>query len=160
MAELDPVSMTLRSLLKTGEEGQYTIENITDPYVLTIYWKQYVWHIISLVVLLLILFGGAWYFFKYKQEIKMRVDEEVVDARSSLQIALDAFSELNPSLVRDELTLKQFYLMLTNIIKQYLGAVYDSNVPEMTTTEVLTFICDELGAAFQKKLNTILGYFD
>ncbi|RAP36840.1 hypothetical protein DID80_05015 [Candidatus Marinamargulisbacteria bacterium SCGC AAA071-K20] len=157
--ELKPFVITLKSLLKTDEEGKYKIESVSKPYVLNIYWKGYLKPVLLLLFLGVLIFFGIWYYLKQKQ-VKETEDFVPKETRTPLQISLDSFAGLNASMVQDDTSLKLFYLMVTEITKHYLGAVYDKHVPEMTTTEALRFMRSQLGEAFEKKLNAILGQSD
>jgi hypothetical protein len=157
--DLESIPITLKSVLKTGADGQYKIEDVTDPYVLTISWGPYIKYFIIFLILTLLLGFGLWRYLKLKNK-HGQVDLTPVDTRTPLQIALDSFAVVNPAMAQDETTLKQFYLKISEITKHYLGDAYGEHVPEMTTTEALRFMNRQLGEAFEKKLNAILGQSD
>lgn len=157
---LPPYAMTFKSLLKTDEKGQFNIEDVTNPYELYIEWNRYIVPGSIVFIVLLILIGSIWYYLKRRHVHRVIDHLDPEDEKSALEVALERFNSISVSMVKDDESLKMFYLLLSDITKHYLGSKYNKHIPEMTTSEALAFIHKELGEAFAKKLNTILSQSD
>lgn len=126
----EPVPITIISLLA----------NVTDtpdirplkPLVVVPNQTWYWWTIAGGAVL--ILAAILFFLFRNKQQ------KGFVDSRTPWEIAYAELAQLEQqSLIADQ-KYREFYGQMTDLTKQYLGALYHSNIPDMTTDEIASWL--------------------
>ncbi len=126
----EPVPITIISLLA----------NVTDtpdirplkPLVVVPNQTWYWWTIAggALLILAAILF----FLFRKKQQ------KEFVDSRTPWEVAYSDLAQLEQQSLIAEQKYREFYGQMTDLSRQYLGALYHSNIPDMTTDEIVDWL--------------------
>ncbi|MEW5735267.1 MAG: hypothetical protein AB1921_10460 [Thermodesulfobacteriota bacterium] len=78
--------------------------------------------------------------------LRRRLDRsvmEVVAQRPAHEVALDGLSGLSRALERQEIEEKPFYFTLTQIVREYMGAIRGFPAAEMTTQEIAARTADD-----------------
>ncbi len=107
------------------------------------YTKYYLYGGLGLVLLLLAAAAlGYWLW-------KRRRAQGAVDLRSPWEIAFEKLAYLRVEYlekeITDQLQAKEFYFQLTEVVREYLGRIYETDVLEMTTEQFLeAFLNKEL----------------
>ncbi|MFZ5981623.1 MAG: hypothetical protein ACOYVF_13430 [Candidatus Zixiibacteriota bacterium] len=127
----EPVPIKVLSMLQNAGDSvdikplkaQYEFKRDYTPY--------YIWGAVAFVILL----GGGlliWYFMRRRKKA-----EEPVDLRPPWEKAFERLAVLKEKNYPAEGRYKDYYFELTEIYREYLGRMYDIDVLEKTTAEVL-----------------------
>jgi hypothetical protein len=129
------IPIKIKSLL-TNANDSTDIRPLKGPYEFKrSYLAYYIWGGIALVVLAIALY--LWRRWRRKKTI-----EEPVDLRPAWEIAFEKLAVLREKKLVEEGKHKEFYLELTEIIREYLGRMYDLTALDMTTTEFLELLSE------------------
>lgn len=102
-------------------------------------WELF-WTIVILVILAVaLIIGGVWVYRKYFRNRKKGEKEEVkiIDNRPADVIALEQLEQLRQEKLWQEGRSKEYYSILTDIIKSYVSRRYGINAVESTTDDLL-----------------------
>ncbi|MBN1621827.1 MAG: hypothetical protein JW871_04470 [Endomicrobiales bacterium] len=127
-----PIKISVESLItKYGDSGD--IRDIKPPLYLRIaYFVYLIW-----VLAAAILFYG--FYFWYKKYQKRKISEFPAQEKPGIppmQLALGELDKLRNSDLVQEGRIKEFYIALTNIIRDYLSGVYSIETRDRTTSEI------------------------
>jgi len=126
----EPVPIRIVSLLES-ESDSLDIRALKKPYEFPRnYTYYYVWGSLAAIVLA----GGffLWWWWRRRKKVA-----DAVDLRPPWEIALERLAFLKESDLILKGEYKTFYLELTEITRGYLGRMYNSDVLEMTTEQLL-----------------------
>lgn len=125
------VPIKVKSLL--GSESDSTdIRPLKPPYeFVRDYTMYYVYGGLALLVILVAAFL-LWRRFRRKEVVA-----KPVDRRPPWEIAFERLAVLQQQNLVDKALYKQYYIELTELTREYLGKMYERDVMEMTTEELL-----------------------
>lgn len=129
------IPIKIKSLL-TNANDSTDIRPLKGPYEFKrSYLAYYIWGAIVLIVLALALY--LWMRWR-----RRKVEEEPVDLRPAWEIAFEKLAMLREKKLVEAGEHKEYYLELTEIIRGYLGRMYDLTALDMTTTEFLVLLSE------------------
>ncbi|PWB72264.1 hypothetical protein C3F09_06920 [candidate division GN15 bacterium] len=131
LAEAIPIK--IKSLLANAGDS-VDIKPLKGPYQFK---RNYVPYYIMGGALLVLL---AVAFFLWNRWRRRKVSAEPVDLRPAWEIAFEKLAILRERKLIEEGKHKEFYLELTEIVRGYLGRMYDLTALDMTTTEFLDLL--------------------
>jgi len=127
------IPIKIKSLLANAGDS-VDIKPLKGPYEFKRnYLPYYIWGGVLLCVLAIA--GYLWYRWRRKKVIA-----EPIDLRPAWEIAFEKLAILREKKLLDEGKHKEFYLELTEIIRGYLGRMFDLTALDMTTTEFLELL--------------------
>ena len=113
--------------------------------------------------IILLLAALAFSIYKY-QQYKNKEEDDVeitpVDTRTPLEIASERLVKLYENNLYKKEQPKEHYIILSEIIKGFLGQLYHENMVEMTTTELCNACQKKLNVNLFQKLKNILLFSD
>jgi hypothetical protein len=127
------IPIKIKSLLANAGDS-VDIKPLKPPYAFK---RSYVAYYIfgGALILLLALAGYSWYRWR-----RRKVAEQPVDLRPAWEIAFEKLAFLREKKLLEDGKHKEFYLELTEIVRAYLGRMYDLTALDMTTTEFLELL--------------------
>jgi hypothetical protein len=149
-----PINVTVESMIaKYGDSGD--IRDIKPPV-------RPAYSVISTFKWLLVVFLAALFLYLlYKKYLKHRLPE--IPARETpkippAELALNELEKLKNSGLIKEGRIKEFYIAMTDIVRDYLSADLDIQTRDRTTTEIYQDL--RKGLSDRKYLNAIKNFFD
>lgn len=132
----EAVPIKVLSLL-TNVGDSVDVRPLKEPYQFARdYTLYYIWGgIVAFVLILAALF--IWWRIR-----KRRMVGEPIDLRPPWEIAFEQLALLQQKKLPDEERYKEYYIELTEILRTYLGRMYNVNVLDMTTYEFETAFAD------------------
>jgi hypothetical protein len=127
LAEAVPIKV--KSLIENAGDSA-DIRPVKAPYEFK---RNYVPYIIAGGVLLLFLAGALIWWRMRKRE----AEAALIDTRPPWEIAYEKLALLQTSPLLLDARYKEFYVELTEIVREFLGRIYKINVLDMTTEEFL-----------------------
>ncbi|MCB4757179.1 MAG: BatD family protein [Elusimicrobia bacterium] len=129
-ANTEPVNIVVQSLLdKFGDEGQLR------PLKGFFNFRSYLW--LWILIGVLIGLGAGFFALKWIQKRKKEALEAAGPPKPPEEIAWDALNQLEFSGLLTDGNIKEFYIRLSQILRQYLENRYKVLALERTTTELL-----------------------
>ncbi|MFH1686778.1 MAG: BatD family protein [bacterium] len=127
----EPVAIKVNSLLDEGADSldikpQKPVYEFQRDYT-----KYYTWGGIALGLLLL----GAYLWWRHRR--RRGGQAEPVDLRPPWEIAFEQLAFLKEKPLLSERRFKEYYLELTDIVRSFLGRMYEVDTMEMTTDEFI-----------------------
>ncbi|MEW5993996.1 MAG: hypothetical protein AB1744_06330 [Candidatus Zixiibacteriota bacterium] len=117
--------------------------------------RYYLWGGIGLFILLLFVIIVWLYLWKKRRAVKP------VDLRPAWEIAFERLALLKQQPLLSKGRFKEYYIELTEIVREYLGRMYDLNVLDMTTEEFLErFLEFELPQGLHDNVGRFLRHAD
>jgi len=98
-------------------------------------WLDYIWYIVGGVVLLLLIIGITIYFATRKKPLPPPVPQGPVETLQEYTMRL--LNELDAQSVWQKGNVKEYYVQLTDIIRDYIEARFKTSALELTTDEIL-----------------------
>jgi len=98
-------------------------------------WLDYIWYIVGGVVLLLLIIGITIYFATRKKPLPPPVQQGPVETLQEYTMRL--LNELDAQSVWQKGNVKEYYVQLTDIIRDYIEARFKTSALELTTDEIL-----------------------
>jgi hypothetical protein len=129
------IPIKIKSLLENAGDS-VDIRPLKGPYEFKRNYLPY-YIIGGALVVLLAVAGYLWR--RWRQR---RVTAEQIDLRPAWEIAFEKLAILREKKLLDDGKHKTYYLELTEIIRGYLGRMYDLTALDMTTTEFLELLGD------------------
>ena len=133
----EPIAIKVKSLIAEGADTA-DIRDVKAPLSFETGWPWWVYAIIAGVIILL---GGGFVYQKYFRAIMER--EEFVDRRDPWEIAYEKLAHLKEKNYPAEGLFKMYYVVLTEIVREYMGRIYRKPVLDMTTAEFLESMSEE-----------------
>ncbi len=133
----EPISIKVKSLIAEGADTA-DIREVKAPLAFKSGWPWWGYAIAAGLFVLLVAGFVYWKFFRAKKE-----PEEFVDRRDPWEIAYEKLAHLKEKNYPAEGQFKMYYVVLTEIIRDYIGRIYKIPVLDMTTTEFLEIITGE-----------------
>jgi hypothetical protein len=137
------------------------IKPIKAPLGVPINWLDYLFYIITGLLIIAIAAYGYYYFTTKKKKEKV-LAIKAIPKKSPQQIALEKLKQLdNEKVWQKDGDVKTYYVRLTDIIREYIEQVYNVPAMEETTDEIIAGLQYKKlpGDAF-KKLNDLLTMAD
>ena len=132
----DGIPITIKSLLANAGDS-VDIKPLKGPYEFKRnYLPYYLWGGAALLLLAVIAF--FWYRWR-----RRKVESAPLDLRPAWEIAFEKLAILREKRLVEDAKHKQFYLELTEIVREYLGRIYGLTALDMTTTEFLELLGEE-----------------
>ena len=121
--------------IDTSKIKKFPIKSIkSEPYVLDDF-KGYIW--IALVVLLLVGILVYLLFFRKKKET---VEEVVIPLKPAYEEAIEKLQQLDEKLLWQNNKIKEYYIELTGIVRNYIGRDIEIPTFEQTSNEIIELI--------------------
>lgn len=133
----EPIAIKVKSLIAEGADTA-DIRDVKAPLSFETDWPWWVYAIIAGVIILL---GGGFVYQKYFRAKMER--EEFVDRRDPWEIAYEKLAHLKEKNYPSEGLFKMYYVVLTEIVREYMGRIYRKPVLDMTTAEFLEVMSEE-----------------
>ncbi|MAH80098.1 MAG: hypothetical protein CMP39_00220 [Rickettsiales bacterium] len=151
-------TIQVQSNFKPDEKTEITLK--LNIFLSKLNWNKYISiAIIALFIIILLIF--LIYTFLINKEIKE--DAEALlpeDPRTPLEIAMDDIEKLYQKKLFSANQFKEHYIELSDIIKFFLGQIYNDHMVEMTTTEIFVKCTKKLNKNLFLKLKNILQFSD
>lgn len=133
----EPIAIKVKSLIAEGADTA-DIRDVKAPLSFETGWPWWGYVIVAGVIILL---GGGFVYWKFFREKK--APEEFVDRRDPWEIAYEKLAHLKEKNYPSEGLFKMYYVVLTEIVREYLGRIYHKPVLDMTTAEFLDVISEQ-----------------
>ncbi|RME28104.1 MAG: hypothetical protein D6800_04275 [Candidatus Zixiibacteriota bacterium] len=150
----EPVPIKVKSLLAEAGDS-VDIRPLKEPYAFPRDYTPFIlWG--GGGVLVLVLAFLVWLFLRRRKKA-----EEQVDLREPWEIAFERLALLDARKLPAEQRYKEYYIELTEILRDFLGRVYEVDVLEMTTEEFLEcFVTITLPAEVYNEAAALLKHAD
>lgn len=125
----EAVPIRVKSMLENAGDSA-DIRPLKAPYEFERNWVPY--YVAGALLLLGIAGFLLWLKFRKKPAV-----EDVVDMRPAWEIAYEKLALLKAANLMEEARYKEYYIELTEIVRAYLGRMYDVTALDMTTEEFL-----------------------
>ncbi|MEI8218608.1 MAG: hypothetical protein WCG51_06155 [Elusimicrobiota bacterium] len=127
-----PITITVASVLDTSAPAG-DIRDIKPPLTMRLPLSAYVpWIVLALAIL-----GGAsWWYRRYQKRLAAKFPQPEVPRVPPEQLALERLAQLTASPLLSEGNIHEFYIILSDIIRDYLAGVYAIETRDMTTGEI------------------------
>ncbi len=125
----EPVPIKVNSLLENAGDS-VDIKPLKAPYEFERDLTAYYYGGGALLLFLLVL---AWYLWRRSRRVK--AGAEPVDLRKPWEIAFENLAVLQQKRLPAEGKFKEYYFEITDIVRSYMGRIYEVDVMEMTTEE-------------------------
>ncbi len=155
---IPPQPITITSNFKAGEEKAIAIKS--NIYSEKLNWKKYVFGLLIGLILLGILLFLAYRYLAHRQQQQPSLPPIPVDPRSAFDIARDDIDALYEKNLYDNNLTKDHYIALSDIIKSFLGRLYDQHMVEMTSEEIYVICKNKLNQNLFLKLKNLLSFGD
>ncbi len=133
----EPIAIKVKSLIAAGADTA-DIREVKSPLAFKSGWPWWGYAIAGGLLVLLVAGFVYWKFFRKKKE-----PGEFVDRRDPWEIAYEKLAHLKEKNYPAEGSFKMYYVVLTEIVRDYLGRIYKIPVLDMTTMEFLDIISEE-----------------
>lgn len=129
------IPIKINSLLANANDST-DIRPLKGPYEFKRnYLPYYIWG----GIILLALAAAVYFWLRWRRRT---VVEEPVDLRPAWEIAFEKLAVLREKKLLEQGKHKEYYLELTDIVRGYLGRMYDLTALDMTTTEFLELLSE------------------
>lgn len=135
--EVPPQKMNVLSTLIQSDNQDIVIRD--SFYVEPLEWKPYVMMIVALLIGLILIGLIIRKLIKLRQSTSERKVEIPQDKRSYEEIALSSLKELYDKDYYQEGAYTYHYVCFSEILKRYLGQLYNEHIVEMTTEETMSY---------------------
>jgi hypothetical protein len=150
----NPIDITVESVLaKAGAAAD--IRDIKPPLTVPVPLSTY---LLWLTALAAAGVAGWWWYTNYRRRSMPLEPANLEPPVPPYQKATDALEKLKVSGLVTEGKIKEFYIALCDIIRDYLGAIYDVDTREKTTAEMYSQLRHK--EADKKILSVIKDFFD
>ena len=153
----EPIKIVVESLL-ASEAGD--IRDVKNPVEIPRdWWQRLRWPVLGLLALLLA--AAAIFMLRRYKAGKSILPVRETPARPAHEVAIEALNRLAASDLISRGEIKQFYIEMSEIIRQYINNRYFVVALEMTTTEVLCGLMTQgLGGEIEDHFRTFLNRCD
>ncbi len=147
----ETVPIKVKSLLLNTDDS-VDIRPLKAQFEFQRNWTKYiVWGSILFVVLAIASFF-IW------RKLRRRMESAIIDLRPAWEIAFEKLAKLEQKGLVNEGKFKDYYIELTEILRNYLGRMFASNIPDMTTDEFFSYyetigLPDDIKENMKKFLN-------
>ena len=126
-------------------------------------WKDYLWILITALVLVLLAMGG-YFLWKYLKKRKAPSDADSTKREPPVdpyEEALQGMEQLREARLWEQNQVKQYYTSMTDILRRFIWRVYGIDTAEKTSTEILESFHNTVdNQSLQKDLRRILTTAD
>jgi hypothetical protein len=117
-------------------EMEADIKDIKEPYDVPFNWKKWVLRALIVFAVLALLIG-AYHWWKKRQKQSEEVVARPKPKRPAHEIALEKLEALRQKKLWQNEQVKEYYIELTDIIREYIEFRFDVLALEMTTDEIM-----------------------
>jgi hypothetical protein len=133
------IQVRIDTLLSDDPYDLPELRGTKPPFILQIEWKGVFIFLLKVLVVLLIIIAAAVFVWRRVRPRQQRI-HDIQDTRSPDEIALDELKDLLDSRLIEKNEIKHHYLIITEILKDFLSRVFNEHISEMTTFEAIAFL--------------------
>lgn len=127
-----PLAITVDSVLST-EKDTGDIRDIKPPLQVRRPWGLYLLWLLGIAALIAL---AAWWYRNYKKRHGLLPETPAAPPVPPYQLAMERLEALKNSGLIAEGRIKEYYISLTDIVRDYAGAIYDIETRDRTTGEI------------------------
>jgi len=127
----EPITITVESV-KPGQNDRDDIRDIKMPVKI----RTKIWLYTLIVFLILVFAGTGWYFYQQKKLRRGIFGDETAVNRSADEVAYERLAKLKETGLIAQGRIKEFYIILSEIIRYYLESRFRISVLDRTTAEL------------------------
>lgn len=151
----EPIAIRVSSLL-AEDSDTLDIRDLKPPFDFKAS-KAWLYYLIGSVLII----GALIFFLIWRHRRKKQLKSEWVDPRKPWEIAFEDLAVLREKNYPTENQFKLYYIELSEIVRAFLGRIYNIPVLDMTTDEFCSILAElEVTEDLYKWIKSFLGYAD